>query len=1127
MRLVELSELLINRANVIFIGFHRATHYNPPIMSELKHLDERFLNYLEKHDVRLYSQLLNYRAGLITDPKVVSQWIIDCALVLEDFVAELFNIQRAAQALRALTIADDPVFAFKEYFVLREAKRRLRNPNQDINFNELDQWITDQIKIFNLNDHDRELAVAMLGQRWLSEQENHLENLNRLTDWCVAAMLTEVGQQAVAGWSSFHLPHKRDHEHLVPPTEHYRERDGFGLTDARMTRREAMSEVHYCVYCHEQDGDFCSKGFPVKKSDPSQGIKVNSLGDTLTGCPLEEKISEMHFLKKMGCSIGALATVMIDNPMCPVTGHRICNDCMKACIYQKQDPVNIPQVETRVLIDVLELPWGVEIYDLLTRWNPLRSTQYIAKPWNGLKVLVMGMGPAGFTLAHHLLMEGFAVVGCDGLKIEPLPKALLEKPIYRYADLTEALDERIMGGFGGVAEYGITVRWDKNFLKLIYITLMRRPHFQVFGGVRFGGTLKVDDVWGLGFDHLALAVGAGLPRELNIEHSLAPGMRQANDFLMALQLTGAAKKTSLANLQIRLPAVVIGGGLTGVDAATEAQAYYITQVEKTAKRYEILCDRFGKNNVRSRFKEEQLEVLDEFLKHGEAVIQERQRAAVEKRTPHFLALLREWGGVTIAYRRHMQDSPAYRRNHEELVKALEEGIYYAEGLNPTKVLLDEVGRVSALCCKTESGEERILPAKSIFVATGAKPNIAYEYEYRGTFERDAEKINYRRFNLIEGKLTPAGEKIHVKMDEFGPFTSYERDHHRVTFLGDTHPVFHGSVVNAVASAKRSYPFIVTALQKQFHSNVNLAEYASFREKIQDLFSATVTKIERWDQDLLLLTVRAPLAARHFQPGQFYRLQNYESLAPVVDNTRLQTEAVALLGMRDEKDPDSLQFIIQEVGVSTRLISTFTVGMPVALMGPSGVRAKIPESPQTLLFIGGVMAAIHLCAQAPDLKAHGHRLAFVATEVINPRLRDRVLKYVDDYVDGLDQVVSLKLDTIQTIMVIGSSELLQSVQCARQGIWKDKLPTQATFIGSVYGPMQCMLKGVCAQCLQWQVDPKTGQRTKAVYACSWHDQPLEKVDISHIDERLSQNSLQEGLSHLWLNYLFEGYSVERV
>ena len=63
--------------------------------------------------------------------------------------------------------------------------------------------------------------------------------------------------------------------------------------------------------------------------------------------------------------------VAVDNPLVAATGHRICNDCMKACIYQKQEPVDIPQIETRTLKDVLGLPWGFEIYSLLTRWNPL------------------------------------------------------------------------------------------------------------------------------------------------------------------------------------------------------------------------------------------------------------------------------------------------------------------------------------------------------------------------------------------------------------------------------------------------------------------------------------------------------------------------------------------------------------------------------------------------------------------------------------------------------------------------------------------------------------------------------------------------------------------------------------
>jgi len=124
--------------------------------------------------------------------------------------------------------------------------------------------------------------------------------------------------------------------------------------------------------------------------------------------------------------VGALAVVMVDNPMCPGTGHRICNDCMKACIYQKQEPVNIPQIETSILTDVLNLRWGFEVYDLLTRWNPLRQGRPVARAYTGHNVLIVGLGPAGYTLAQHLANEGFGVVGVDGLKIEPLPEALVQ-----------------------------------------------------------------------------------------------------------------------------------------------------------------------------------------------------------------------------------------------------------------------------------------------------------------------------------------------------------------------------------------------------------------------------------------------------------------------------------------------------------------------------------------------------------------------------------------------------------------------------------------------------------------------------------------------------------------------------
>ena len=463
-------------------------------------------------------------------------------------------------------------------------------------------------------------------------------------------------------------------------------RDGFKLTDHRMTSRETLQEIYYCIYCHERSKDSCSKGY--KKQGE---IQKNPLGISLDGCPLDEKISEAHLLKRRGHVIGALATVMIDNPLCAGTGHRICNDCMKSCIFQKQTPVDIPQIETGILTDVLNLPYGFEIYSLLTRWNPLNVKRPVPLRYNGKNILVVGMGPAGYTLAHHLLNEGFGVVGIDGLRVEPLSsdmrgaKRRVPRPIREIGDVVGELDQRTILGFGGVAEYGITVRWDKNFLDINYLVLMRRKKFRLHDGVRFGGTLTIDDAWALGFDHIAIAAGAGKPTLIPVKNNMIRGMRQASDFLMGLQASGAYKNNSLANLQVDLPALVIGGGLTAIDTATELMAYYIVQVEKAVDRYERLVSRIGETSIWARFDPEETETMKRWLSHGRAVRAERAAAKAADREPDFARLAHSWGGVTIAYRRKLQDSPAYRLNHEEVVKSLEEGIAFAELLSPVGV----------------------------------------------------------------------------------------------------------------------------------------------------------------------------------------------------------------------------------------------------------------------------------------------------------------------------------------------------------------------------------------------------------------------------------------------------------
>lgn len=1151
-------------------------------------LDQAFLDFLNSENTVLYKDLLTYRQQPQSfPPKQRSELLIETAKILEIFLADLFSIQNEVAKAQAMVLSQDPIFLFKQWYVLREAKRRILKHAEYENFQILDVKVIQLLTDYNIPESDdSELVIAQLGKLLLSDPQQHADEIEILTRWCVQALCDPAGQKFVRNWVSFKLPQKTDYFNLVPivsvaddgigryqgPEEKFRHRDGFKLTDSRMTLREALNEIHYCVYCHKNDGDFCSTGFPVKKTEPQLGFKNNPLGETLTGCPLEEKISEMHTLKRDGFNLASLAMIMVDNPMCPVTGHRICNDCMKGCIYQKQEPVNIPQTETRALTDVLNLPWGVEIYDLLTRWNPLRDTQWVMKPYNGLKALVMGMGPAGFTLAHYLTMEGFAVVGTDGLKIEPLPDEYINAPIYNYDELKEELDSRIMAGFGGVAEYGITVRWDKNFLKLIYISLSRRPHFQVFGGVRFGGTLTVDDAWQLGFHHLAIAVGAGLPKELNIPGSLAPGMRQANDFLMALQLTGAAKKCSLANLQVRLPAVVIGGGLTGVDTATEVQAYYITQVEKTLERYEKLVAVLGEARIRQQFTDHTFTVLNEFLEHGKKIRSERELAKKESREPNFIHLIREFGGVTIVYRRLLRESPAYLRNHEEVTKAFEEGIYYAEGLEPVAARLDEQGHASALICRSKiydengnwivSDEEHVIPARSIFVATGAKPNIAYEFEHRGTFHREGSQ--YQTYLEDKGDLQIIHPEGDCKTEQFGPFTSYQANGFRVSFLGDTHPIFHGSVVKAIASAIRIYPKIVESLGEKVQSQGSKIEYQEFAERMRYLFQAKICKLKRHSPSVIELEVQAPIATRNFQPGQFYRIQNFERLAPMIGDTRLQSEAVAMIGARVNKESGKISFMVLEKGASTRLFATFQENQPISIMGPTGVRTKIPTDNEVVMVLGGRMAAAHIQSVGPLLRSAGNRVVYVAgfksadevycqdeleeaadtiiwiTEVGTPiearRPQDKsqtgdfmeiLVRYAKGDLDDSPDGPEIPLQNVNRVIVIGTEGLVKAIQIARKGVLKNYFTNNPIFIASIYGPMQCMLKGVCAQCLQWQIDPVSGKRTKAVFACSWQDQPLDIVDLENLNERLEQNRTQEILTNLWLDYLFNHYNINRI
>ena len=1140
----------------------------------LQRLDEAFRAALTAADADLAERSSVARqAPDSLEAKAESELLIALAPHLEDFLGELFGVSGELTALASRHDALAPLYRCKRQFVQRRAGKALKPQEAEA----LDgDTLAAKLEALGAAPSD-ELAFASQVLTWSEDEETNSEALEAALHYAAWALHSEAGRSRHAEGVLFKQPHRLDPEHLIPltsescggaealrlPEETLRRRQGFGLTDPGMGLTEALDHAHYCIFCHNQGKDSCSKGL----KDREGAFKASPFDVPLAGCPLDERISEMNLLKADGNPLGALAVAVVDNPMIAGTGHRICNDCMKACIYQKQDPVDIPQIETRTLKDILELPWGFEIYGLLTRWNPLNLRRPLPLPDSGKKILVAGLGPAGSTLSHYLLNDGHCVFAIDGLKIEPLDESLSGvdacgrrvafKPIRDLEALREPLDSRVMAGFGGVAEYGITVRWDKTFLKVQRLLLERRDSFAMCGGVRLGGTITLDQAFEMGFDHVALALGAGRPTILDLPNGVAPGVRMASDFLMALQLTGAAKSDSLANLQIRLPAVVIGGGLTAIDTATEVLAYYPIQVEKFLSRYEVLTAEQGEAAVRGTFSERQLTVADEFITHARAIRAERETAEAEGREPRVRELLESWGGATIAYRRRLIDSPSYTLNHEEVAKALEEGVRFAERLTPESVEVDAKGSAEAVRFRfrpadSEAASMVTLPARSVLVAAGTRPNTVLARE-----EPESLAIEDRYFQALDESGAPATAERSAKPAAARVLTSLREDGRAVSFFGDLHPSFAGNVVKAMASAKRGWPVVSSVLAKRPEGASPLSAQ-DFIDKLNDELRPSVQEIHRLTPTIVEVIIRAPAAARAFRPGQFYRLQNFESLAPKVNGTTLAMEGLALTGAWVDLEKGLISTIMLEMGGSSDLGPLLKQGDPVVLMGPTGAPTEIPHG-ETVLLAGGGLGNAVLFSIGRALKDSDCRVIYFAGYK-KPQDRYKVgeieaaadqvvwscdegpgfepsrpgdLTFVGNIVDAMVAYQTgelgerrIDLSEVDRVIAIGSDRMMNAVGQARHAALKPWFKPEHKAIGSINSPMQCMMKEICAQCLQPHKDPETGE-VSVVFSCFNQDQPLDHVDFHALNERLGQNGTQERLTALWIDRCLRELKVRAV
>jgi NAD(P)H-flavin reductase len=563
------------------------------------------------------------------------------------------------------------------------------------------------------------------------------------------------------------------------------------------------------------------------------------------------------------------------------------------------------------------------------------------------------------------------------------------------------------------------------------------------------------------------------------------------------------------------------------------------QVEKFLERYETLCEECGEQEVRAQWNEEERQIADEFLEHGRAIRAERGAAAREGRAPDLLKLLQGWGGVTIAYRRRLIDSPSYTLNHEEVALGMQEGIRFAEGLTPVRVEVDRFGHAAALDVRSASGTTHRMPARCILVAAGTHPNTVLQREDPVNLFLDG-----RYFQALDEDGTAAQPERIAKPSAARVLTSLRADGRGISFFGDLHPSFAGNVVKAMASAKRGYPVISRVLSRRAPSPRQ--PEALFEELNQGL-RAVVEKVVRLTPNIVEVIVKAPFAARAFEPGQFYRLQNYETLSAAAGGTTLAMEGIALTGASVDRDRGLLSMIVLEMGGSSDLCALLKPGEPVVVMGPTGSPTETPAGETALLAGGGLGNAV-LFSIGQTLRARGSRVIYFAgyKKMVDRYKVDEIERAADivvwcsdeapgfqpgrpqdrafvgniveamvAYAEGRIGPATIPLNEVDRVVAIGSDGMMRAVARARHTVLAPYLKPGHCGIGSINSPMQCMMKEICAQCLQLHRDPQTGGES-VVFTCFNQDQPLDRVDFDNLHQRLSQNSVQEKLTRLWIN-----------
>ncbi|MDH6303557.1 glutamate synthase (NADPH/NADH) small chain [Parabacteroides sp. PF5-5] len=251
----------------------------------------------------------------------------------------------------------------------------------------------------------------------------------------------------------------------------------------------------------------------------------------MSGCPVSIQIPTFVKYIEVGKFLDA-AKVLKETSALPAVCGRVCpqeKQCEAQCIHlkMKKDPVAIGYLE-RFAAD----------YE---RESGQMSVPEIAKP-NGIKIAVVGSGPAGLSFAGDMAKRGYDIT------------------------VFEALHE-----IGGVLKYGIPEFRLPNEIVDVEIDILRKMGVKFLNNCIVGKTITYEDLHVDGFKGIFAASGAGLPNFMNIPGENLIGVMSSNEYLTRVNLMDAANPESDTPVLIGKKVAVIGGGNTAMDSVRTAR----------------------------------------------------------------------------------------------------------------------------------------------------------------------------------------------------------------------------------------------------------------------------------------------------------------------------------------------------------------------------------------------------------------------------------------------------------------------------------------------------------------------------------------------------------------------------